>query len=204
VGFFIEELLVFKIIYNENRFSGAILFLSMLFLFGGCAGVLVDALEKSQAEDNTKNAQTALAAGQRTFDLSKKKLMKAIVTAFANRNLPVMNLDKEIGFMVAEGAEFLDPAKVKEIGEKRIERLNKNAYPGAFRYQAGNYTLRITVNLFEKGEDKTLAKMGFTSVTQGTYTHKFDGVPHEFLPVYYEEMWAEIEKAIFVQRELVQ
>jgi len=178
-------------------------FLLALLLFSGCAGMQIAALEKNQAEDIIKNKQTAMSVGQRTFDVSKKKLMKAFITAFSNRNLAVMNMDKELGFMVAEGGEFLDPAKVKKIGEERVGRLNEKTFPGAFVYLAGNYVLRITVNLFEKGKNRTLAKMGFTSVTVSTAQNKYDGVPSEFLPVYYEEMWDELEKAIFVQREVI-
>jgi hypothetical protein len=178
-------------------------FLLVLLLFSGCAGMQIAALEKNQAEDIIKNKQTAMSVGQRTFDVSKKKLMKAFITAFSNRNLAVMNMDKELGFMVAEGGEFLDPAKVKKIGEERVGRLNEKTFPGAFVYLAGNYVLRITVNLFEKGKNRTLAKMGFTSVTVSTAQNKYDGVPSEFLPVYYEEMWDELEKAIFVQREMI-
>ena len=181
----------------------AIPFILVLILFSGCAGMQIAALEKNQAEDIIKNKQTAMSVGQRTFDVSKKKLMKAFITAFSNRNLAVMNMDKELGFMVAEGGEFLDPTKVKKIGEERVMRLNAKTFPGAFVYLAGNYVLRITVNLFDKGKNRTLAKMGFTSVTQGTYQHKYDGVPSEFLPVYYEEMWDEIEKSLFVQREII-
>jgi len=178
-------------------------FLLVLLLFSGCAGMQIAAIEKSQAEDIIKNKQTAMSVGQRTFDVSKKILMKAFITAFSNRNLAVMNMDKELGFMVAEGAEFIDPAKIKKLGEERIARLNKHSFQGAFIYTAGNYVLRITVNLFEKGKNRTLAKMGFTSVTVATAIHKYDGVPSEFLPVYYEEMWDELEKALFVQREVI-
>jgi hypothetical protein len=188
-----------KLLFN----SRAILMLVILLLCNGCAGMQIAAIEKNQAEDKITNKQTALAVGKRTFDVSKKKLMKAFITAFSNRNLAVMNMDKELGFMVAEGGEFIDPAKIKKLGEERIQRLNKSAFPGAFVYMAGNYMLRITVNLFEKGENRTLAKMGFTSVTQSTAQQKFDGVPSEFLPVYYEEMWAEIEQSIFMQREMI-
>ena len=141
--------------WRANHFSVGILLIAILFLFNGCAGMQIAAIEKSQAEDQIKNKQTALAVGQRTFDVSKKKLMKSFITAFSNKNLAVMNVDKELGFMVAEGPEFLDPAKVKKIGQGRIERLNKDTFPGAFAYLAGNYTLRITVNFFEKGENRT-------------------------------------------------
>jgi hypothetical protein len=173
------------------------------FAFSGCAGMQIAAIEKNLAEDKIKNEQTVLAVGQRTFEVSKKKLMKAFINAFSSKNLAVINMDKELGFMLAEGGEFIDSAKIKQLGEERVARLNKSTFPGAFIYLAGNYTVRITVNLFVKGENRTLAKIGFTSVTQSTAPNKYDGVPSEFLPVYYEEIWAEIEKAIFMQRETI-
>jgi len=136
--------------------------------------------------------------------MSKIKLMKAFITAFSNKNLTVINMDKELGFMVAEGGEFIDAERAKQISTAgRIARLNEASYPGAFIYMAGNYTLRSTVNLFEKGENRTLVKLGFNTRIEGNAPQKYEGSPSELLTVWYEEMWAEIEQAIFIQRETI-
>lgn len=187
---------------NRNYVPRTVMLLAILFSFSGCAGMQVSALEKITAEDKAKNEQIALASGQRTFDVSKIMLMKAIITAFANKNLTVKNVDKELGFIVAEGGEFIDPAKAKQISEQgRIARLNEAAFPGAFVYMAGNYTVLSTVNIFEKGENKNLVKLRFTSRVEGNSPTKYDGTPSELLLAWYEEIWAEIEQAIFIQRE---
>jgi len=193
-----------KFLLQSKYYLVVIPFLLVLLLFSGCGGMQIAALEKGQAEDIEKNKEIALAVGQRTFDVSQTRLMKAFITAFSDKNLAVMNLDNSLGFMVAEGAEFLDPAKIKEIGKTRIDRLNKHSFPGAFVYVAGNYVLRITVNLFKKGENRTLAKLGFTSVTKSNAPNVFNGVPFEFLPHYYKEMWAALEQSLFVQREIIE
>ncbi len=159
------------------------------------------AFEKIWAEDKAKNKQIALALGQRTFDVSKERLMKAFITAFSNKNLTVINMDKGLGFIVAEGGQFIDATRVRQlVTAGRIARLNKASYPGAnYTHLAGvicPMALRSTVNLFEKRENRTTVKLGFNPGSRIACS--------ELLPVWYEEMWAEIEQAIFIQRETVE
>ncbi len=193
-----------KFLLRSKYYLVVIPFLIVLLLFSGCAGMQIAALETIEAEDQERNKQTTLAMGQRTFDLPLKKLMKAIISAFTNKNLSVITLDKEIGYMVAEGGEFLDPDKVKKIMENRIKRLNDASFAGAFIPTPGNYTVRSTVNLFKKGENKTLVKLGFTSKVEGNMPRKYHTTASGVLPAWYEEIWAEIERSIFIQRELVE
>jgi hypothetical protein len=181
--------------------------LAGLLVIAGCVGqVQINrAFEKVTAEDKIKSEQTALALGQRTFDMPLKKIMKAFITAFTNKNLTVLNVDKEIGFMVAEGGEILDAAKVRKIAiEGRIARL-KSALPSqAISYNPGRYTMHSTVNFYEKGESQTLVKLGFsTKINSSIKGDKFEGTPPELLAAWYEEMWAEVEKSIFIQREII-
>ncbi len=142
-----------------NKAGLVLILLACGIFFSGCAGMQISALEKITAEDKAKNEQIALASGQRTFDVPKKNLMKAIITAYANKNLTVKNVDKELGFIVAEGGEFVDAAKVKQISmQGRIARLNEASFAGAFIYTPGNYTVLSTVTIFEKGENKNLVE----------------------------------------------
>jgi hypothetical protein len=161
------------------------------------------ALSKIAAEDEIINKQTSLAMGQRSFDTKKLNLIKAIITAFADNSLTVKNLDKEVGFISAEGTEFLDPKKAEEMGKKHLARLNKAFSPGKFNYTPGNYILNVSVNLFEKGENRTLAKMGFNIIVTGNYSTKSHTVPSGILPEYYNKMWENIDKALFIQREAI-
>ena len=179
-------------------------FLIVLILFNGCAGMQIAALEKISTEDKERNKQIILAMGQRTFDLPLKRLMKAVISAFTNKNLSVITLDKEIGYMVAEGGEFLDTEKEKKIMGDRIKRLNDASFAGAFIPTPGNYTVRSTVNFFKKGENKTLVKLGFTTKVEGNMPIKYHTTASDVLPAWYEEIWAEIERSIFIQREIVE
>jgi hypothetical protein len=192
---------------SRNFFLRGVVLLAVLFLFNGCAAHLTETMEKVTAEDLNKNKETALAIGQRTFDLPAKLLMKACVTAFSNKNLSVTNLDKEMGFIIAEGGNMLSPEKEKEIMTKRIDRLNKEYAFISWTYKPGNYTLRVNMNLFEKGDKRTLAKMNFSVRVQPLNTPNsigtYEAPPNELLPVWYQQMWDEIEKSIFMQRETI-
>lgn len=185
-----------------------LIFLVLCFLVvNGCAGMVMETMEKVSAADAEKNKQTVLAMGQRTFDVSVKILMKACVIAFSNRNFSVANMDKEMGFIVAEGGNILSPEKEREMMTKRMERLNKESSFMTWTYKAGNYTTRVNMNMFKKGDAKTLAKMSFAVRVQplnnpnsvGTY----ETIPQELLPIWYQEVWDEIEKSIFMQRETI-
>lgn len=204
-----ENTLVFKILKKIAKGKNYLIFavgFSFLIFLSGCVSRGIAAREAIIAEDKISNKQTALAIGQRTFNTSKIQLMKAIITAFSNRNLTIMNLDKELGFMVGEGGEFLDPKKVKELVQKRIERINQKAgFTAAYNYAAGNYTLRVTVNLYEKRGKKVLAKMGFNTVVMSVPNQpNYDETVAELLPSYYEVMWKEIEQSLFIQREVIE
>ena len=179
-------------------------FILGVFLFSGCGGMQIAALEKVTAEEQIEGKQISLAMGQRTFDVPIKRLMKAIITAFTNNNLSVITLDKEIGYMVAEGGEFLDPATEKKIIAERIKRLEKESFSGAFVATPGNYTVRSTVNLFSKGGNKTLVKLGFTTKVESNVPNKYHTTTPGILAAWYKKIWAEIEQSIFIQREIIE
>lgn len=180
------------------------LFLFLIFLTGCAAPAQFKAeLNKIAEEDRIENQHIFLSMGERTFDVDKITLIKAFITTFTNKNIAVVNVDKEIGYLMAEGSGFLSPQKDKEVGMENVERLNERTGKYGFRweYTLGNDTQRFTVNLFDKGKNRTTAKVGISNQIIGAQQIKIHELPSMMLSAFYKELWRELEKSLFIQRE---
>lgn len=170
-------------------------------------------------EDQALAKKTSLTLEQRTFDTSLPILMKAFVNGFANKGLTVLTLEKDSGFMMAEGPEFLDYASLVKVKQDRDTRWNsKLGGLGMAGYALPDVVLKIVVNLYEKGSNKTLARMKINSEVQACMHPEFGNVVKMELPkkfhsdcppsptmttLWYQQLWDEIEKSIFMQRETI-
>lgn len=168
-------------------------FLLLIFLTG-CAAQFKAELNKIAEEDRIENQHIFLSMGERTFDVDKITLIKAFITTFTNKNVAVVNVDKEIGYLMAEGSGFLSPQKYKEVCMENVERLNDRTgkYGFQWEYTPGNDTQRFTVNLFNKGKDRTTAKVGISNQIIGTEQIKIHEFDPMMLSAFYEELWREL------------
>jgi len=170
-----------------------------LAIVTGCVDIAAQMTEIAE-EDRIANQQILLSMGERTLDVDKINLMKAFVTAFSNKNISVASMDKELGYLMAEGSGFLSPEKYKEVGMANVDRMNERTTGIKFKFVSGNNILRFNVNLFEKGENRTTAKVGVSSKTLGEQEVKVHELPPIMLTAIYEELWRELDKALFIQR----
>jgi len=173
-----------------------------LTILTGCAAKFTSELNKISAEDRIKNQHIFLSMGERTFDVDKINLIKAFITTFTNKNIAVVNMDKEIGYLLAEGSGFLSPQKYKEVGMGNVKRLNERTGKYGYRwtYTPGNDSQRFTINLFDKGENRTMAKVGVSSKISGNQQIKKHELNPNMLTAIYDELWRELEKSLFIQR----
>jgi hypothetical protein len=189
--------------------------LLVLLVFAGCATNqdFVKALDAQRQQ--VKLVSSSM--GQRTFDTSQENLFKAFINAFSNKGLSVVTLEKSTGYMLAEGPQFLNK-------ETLINSLheNFNRFRGATRTSWPTVDLRITVNLYKKEENKTFVKIKINTLFQhcsgcsygyGYLSRTNCGplsFPEEMCPLnpsmvrlWYQQLWDEIEKSIFMQRETI-
>jgi hypothetical protein len=162
---------------------------------------LAEEMNKIAQEDRIQNQQIALSMGERTFDMEKLSLMKGFITAFTNKNIAVVNMDKEIGYLLAEGSGFLSPEKYKEVCQKNVDRLNERTSGVSWRFTPGNEIYRFTVNIYSRDANRTIAKVGITLQVLGNQPIKSHELPPFMLTAMYEELWRELEKSLFIQRE---
>jgi hypothetical protein len=72
---------------------------------------------------------------------------------------------KDAGFMMAEGPEILDYNTLLSVKNERNARWNaKQGGLGMAGYALPDVILKVTVNFYSKGVDKTLVKMKINSV----------------------------------------
>ena len=81
-------------------------------------------------------------------------------------------------------------------------------YAAGFPY--GNSTLTVSVNIYEKEGKKSLAKVSFSAKQKSPalkigafYRRNYDIIPSDLLVAYYQNFWADVDKALFMQRETI-
>ena len=188
---------------NLNKAGWMLLLLAWSVSISGCNQATLNAVVKKNSEAEQQRAhQLSTSLGQRTFKLSQTKLMKAFVNAFSSKNLSVTALEISAGLMIAEGPS------------SAVQGRPYSMFGG---YAVPNLTLKITVNLYEKKGGQTLAKVMINPIYENCILcNVFDDCPEtrtlskahcslspEMLPLWYQEMWDEIEKSIFMQRETI-
>ncbi len=192
--------------------------LAGILIIAGCAGR--SGVVSLANEDRAMIKQTSLTLEQRTFNVSEAKLIKALVNALSSKSLIVQTLEKDAGFMMAEGPEILDYNTLLSVKNERNARWNaKQGGLGMAGYALPDVILKVTVNFYSKGVDKTLVKMKINSVVQTCMHPEFGEIvklpigtpkmPAECPPsptmvsLWYQQLWDEIEKSIFMQRETI-
>ncbi len=168
--------------------------------------------EAAFKEYDKKNPQIALGIGQKTYSISRKLLAKAIIQTLANRGLKVLTADYDFGVIVAEGNTFLSHNKFLDVMRNHIKN-NKQTVIGpegnpSAGFPYGGYKLTVSVNIYDKEEEKSLAKVNFSAKQKTQYiglygTRHYDIIPSDLLVAYYQNFWADVDKSIFMQRETI-
>jgi len=197
--------------------KSSITILIVLLVFAGCAGH--HGVATLGNEDLVRSKQTSLTLEQRTFDVSDAKLIKAFINGFSNKGLIILTLEKDAGFIMAEGAEFLDYGSLLTVKNERNQRWNKRMGGlGMAGFALPDVTLKITVNFYKKNKNKTLVKMKINPIIQTCMHPEFEQIVKlpsnpkmisecppspTMVSLWYQQLWDEIEKSIFMQRETI-
>jgi hypothetical protein len=191
-----------------------LLILVLVVPFSGCASSDIAVLDLAK-EEFMQVQQSSLASSQRTFDVNDVTLQKAFVNGFANKNLTVVTLEKDAGFMMAEGAGFLDDRALIKIVTERNSAWASKLGCSVCAFSIPKVTLRISVNFYKKSKNKTITKMKINPTVincVGLDRGKLlpSPFPKDYCPIsstristWYQQLWDEIEKSIFMQRETI-
>ncbi len=181
-----------------SKIRGVLLILLVPVFLISCVSNMAKDLSDIAAEDRVQNKEIALSRGERVFDVPSITVIKAFITAFSQLNMAVINLDKEVGYILAEGEMPLNPEKVKEIGMANVDRLSKRTGI-KWVYVGNNMEVRVTVNLLEKKKNVITIKMGLSSqVTNKQTAIRNNELPPSFTNAIYTSLWAEFDKQLFI------
>ena len=148
-----------------------------------------------------ENNRIQLAMGEKTFSAGKVEIIKAAITGFSDQNISILNIDKELGYVLAEGSGIITGAREKEIAITKIHPEFQEATGIQPVYLPGNYRVRINLNIFERGKE-SLVKMRLSSVVSSA-----PGTPtaHQLHPdlirEHFKVLWEAIDKHLFMQKQ---
>jgi hypothetical protein len=209
-----------------------VIILLAIFL-SGCAVPNTQQINLLNMQEGEKTRQVTSSLGQRTFEVGSGVIIKALINAFANKNLTVLTVEKDAGFVMAEGANFLSNAQLLEVISQRRNRYLANSADGYVGDCIPNAKLKVTANIYSKAEKSTLIKINInhSHLQPSCVCKKGDGVVAPFTPtpeivkllslggnsmqtacpvaplemasLWYQQLWDEIEKSIFMQRETI-
>lgn len=131
-----------------------VIILVLSALLYGCV-ITGEQTAKWDQANRTQSKQVALSMGERTFEGDKTTFIKAVINAFANKNLTVINMDKDIGFLVAEGFNVLSPDKEKQLFMDKVLPRLEEFFGTPFEYTPGNYKIKVTVTTSTEGFQAT-------------------------------------------------
>jgi hypothetical protein len=112
--------------------------------------------------------------------------------------MAVVNLDKDIGYILAEGEPPVSPEKLQELSIRNVDRLNERYGSKVFVYMGSNSKHRVTVNITQKNESVTTAKMSFSSEVISNQPIKGHELPPFFTDAMYTSIWNELDKQLFI------
>ena len=187
----------------------AVLFLTaglvaVLFLTG-CATVSGQSREKERelwAQYGEENARQHQALGERVYDKNFDLVFTAIVTAFADMGFSVKNMERQSGYILAEGPSPLPPDQEVALIQPMIDELNRVS-PQTWTAQPGNSTQAVTITILKLGKGNTKVKMRCVTIgVSGNYSTVYHAIYPPLLQAYYQTLWRGLEKQIFLDENL--
>ena len=188
---------------RENRsWMGKLgLIVLIVLVQAGCAAQVAEGIAKLNEQWRLENNRVQLAMGEKTFSAGKVEIIKAAITGFSDQNISILNIDKELGYVLAEGSGIITGAREKEIAITKIHPEFQEATGIQPVYLPGNYRVRINLNIFERGKE-SLVKMRLSSVVSSA-----PGTPtaHQLHPdlirEHFKVLWEAIDKHLFMQKQ---
>jgi hypothetical protein len=176
-----------------------------LALLAGCESTETGKGEQKATQEKTKaqfkrwgeeNQRQNLALGERTYDKDFDLVFSAVVTGFADIGLPIRTMERQSGYIFAEGPDRLPENECERLSKLEIAELNKLGEL-VWRYENHGIIRSTTISVVRLGERKTKVKMRIT--TPQSYDANGQSFHEEYPPMLeaeYQFMWRALEKQI--------
>lgn len=174
-------------------------------LTAGCATMLGKSDEKVRAlwsEWGNRNKQQHIALGERVYQKDFDLVFTAVVTGLSDLGLSIKNMERQSGYILAEGPTPLSAEEETRIGQEMVDQINQVA-PTKWYVTPGNATKAATITLKRIADGQTKVKMRIANVAiHGNYTSRYYSTYPPLLQAEYQKMWQTIERQIFLDENL--
>jgi len=183
-------------------FCPAVLVSILFLVLAGCAALRDEnKVPELFAQWGEENKKQDLALGEKVYSKNYDQVFTSCITGLASVGLAVKNMERQSGYILAEGPTPIPLTKLKELSEAMVSEINKVSTKRWYS-RVGNSTDSATLTLLKMKENQTKVKMriAVTNIkTQGTAYHS--SYP-PLLAEKYSEVWRAIEKQMFMDEHL--
>lgn len=155
------------------------------------------------AQWGSENEKQTLALGERIFDKNFDHVFTSCVTGMASAGLSVKNMERQSGYILAEGPDPVPLEKRKVLAQGQVDELNRVSSGLTWSPSYGNSTLAVTLTLLNLNRNQTKIKMRISIVNiKSTAKNTYYSV---YPPLYAEDyigLWRVIEKQLFMDEHL--
>jgi len=171
----------------------------------GCATMLgksEDQVRALWAKWGERNQQQHIALGERVFDKDFDLVFTGIVTGLSDIGFSIKNMERQSGYILAEGPTPLSAEEEQAISEQMVNEINAVS-PTRWNVRLGNATESVTIVVKRQGADQCKVKMRLAVVAvDGNYKAKHSASYPPRLEAEYRKMWQAIQRQIFLDQNL--
>jgi len=150
-----------------------------------------------------EDARLNQALGERVYDKDFDVAFSAVVTSLSDMGFAVKNMERQSGYILAEGLQPLPKDQELKLGQMMCDEINKVSFQ-RWVPRLGNATKSVTISVLRLGDQKTKLKMRIanTAINGGANTTRYQEEYPPILQAEYQFIWRGLEKQIFLDENL--
>lgn len=170
----------------------------------GCAVIMKNSKKERQlftawGEENKRQNQ---AFGERVYDKDFDLVFTAVITGLADIGFSIRNMERQSGYILAEGPSPLSDEELNRHAEGMVQELNRvsagwYATPGNAKKAA-----TITVLRFGNGRTKVKMRISTADIKTNNASTIYSGTYPPILESEYKATWRALERQIFLDEHL--
>lgn len=171
----------------------------------GCATIREKSIDKERQlftvwkEQNKRQNQ---AMGERVYNKQFDLVFTAIITGLADIGLPIRNMERMSGYILAEGPLPISVEEETRICETMVQELN-SVSPRRWNLTPGNAKHSATITILRVGNGQTKVKIRISVIDiRTTASTVYSAIYPPILEEEYKVVWRAIERQVFLDEHL--
>lgn len=190
--------------------TGIFAYLLLAALFSGCVPTTTTyqppqetsrkQLAALSAQWEKEDARINEAFGERIYDKDPDVVFSAVVTGLANAGLAIKNMERQSGYILAEGPSPIPPDQFIKLEQPAVDEINKVSSRKNYHANASG-PRSVTITVIKFGVQKTKVKMRINRlliISSGSNSSIYPAV----LQADYQCCWRALEGQIFLDENL--